>query len=111
MASEKVLHSVISEAGYDATKIITDANSPEIKERLRTLTKEAKDTGLCGVPSYRIFRRNIGQPDQAWRLNSEVIWGQDELAVVEDLISGWDGQSSITETGRSAQNQKSSTKL
>ena len=107
MASDTVLHSVIAEAGYDAKRIITEANSPEVKQQLRTLTKEAKDAGLCGVPSYRVFRRTIGQEDQAWRLAGELIWGQDELAVVEDLISGWDGKSSITD----AQPQKSGTKL
>ncbi|KAK5057870.1 hypothetical protein LTR84_011871 [Exophiala bonariae] len=111
VASEQVLHSVISEAGYDATKIISEANKPAIKEQLRALTKEAKDTGLCGVPSYRIFRRKIGQGDQAWSLSSEIIWGQDELAVVEDLISGWDGQSSIKDARKFAQSQRSSAKL
>lgn len=93
MASDSVLHSVIAEAGYDADSILAEANSPAIKQELRARTKEAKETGICGVPSYRVFRRRIGQGDQDWELASDVVWGQDEVAVVEDWIGGWDGKS------------------
>jgi 2-hydroxychromene-2-carboxylate isomerase len=96
MADEKVLHAMITEAGYDADRIVDKANSPDLKQELRSRTQEAKDTGICGVPSYRIFRRNIG--DRDWKLVSDIIWGQDELVVVEDIISGWDGRSSVQET-------------
>lgn len=97
MSSDKVLHSVIAEAGYDADDILAKANSADIKQDLRARTKEAKDTGICGVPSYRVFRRKIGQGDGDWRLVGDIIWGQDETAVVEDLISGWDGESCVVE--------------
>jgi 2-hydroxychromene-2-carboxylate isomerase len=98
MSSDEVLSSAIAEAGYDAKSIMAKANSPEIKQDLRARTKEAKDTGICGVPSYRIFRRRVGQQDQDWKLVSDIIWGQDESAVVEDLISGWDGHSRVVES-------------
>jgi 2-hydroxychromene-2-carboxylate isomerase len=111
MASDKILHSVIAEAGYDATSIIAQANSPETKEDLRARTKEAKDTGICGVPSYRVFRRRIGHEDQEWKSTSDIIWGQDETTVVEDLISGWDGQSIASEVGGPARPQNGSTRL
>lgn len=111
MSSDDVLHSVIAEAGYDANRIMAQANSPEIKQDLRARTKEAKDTGICGVPSYRVFRRKVGSGDNEWRLTSDIVWGQDETAVVEDLISGWDGQSSTSEAGEISQPRTGKTKL
>jgi 2-hydroxychromene-2-carboxylate isomerase len=87
------LHAVITEAGYDADRIVARANSPDLKQELRSRTQEAKDTGLCGVPSYRIFRRKIG--DGEWKLVSDIIWGQDESVVVEDIISGSNGLNTV----------------
>ena len=57
----------------------------------RARTKEAKDIGICGVPSYRVYRRKERQGDAEWKLFGDIVWGQDELAVVEDLIAGSDG--------------------
>lgn len=111
VASDSVLHSVIAEAGYNADSIMAKANSPETKQDLRDRTKEAVDTGICGVPSYRVFRRKLGQRDQDWKLASNIIWGQDETATVEDLISGWDGQSRTFELGGEGPPQKSSARL
>ena len=111
MSSDSVLHSVIAEAGYDAVSIIAKANSPEIKQDLRARTKEAKDTGICGVPSYRVFRRRIGNGDQDWKRAGDIIWGQDETVVVEDLISGWDEQSGVFEAGEDERPQKGSARL
>jgi 2-hydroxychromene-2-carboxylate isomerase len=92
MSSDDVLREVLAEAGYNADSIMKSANSAEIKQDLRARTKEAKDTGICGVPSYRIFRRQKGQGEADWKLVSDIIWGQDDIAAVEDLISGWDGK-------------------
>lgn len=111
MSSDTVLQSVITEAGFDTDGIMAKANSPEVKQDLRARTKEAKDTGICGVPSYRVFRRKIGQGEQDWRLVSDIIWGQDETVVVEDLISGWDGESSVVENGEAARSQSGLSKL
>jgi 2-hydroxychromene-2-carboxylate isomerase len=95
MSSDEVLADVIREAGYDAQDVLARANSPQYKNELRARTKEAKDTGLCGVPSYRVFRRQTGEG--GWKLAGDIVWGQDELAVVEDLIAGWDGRRSVKE--------------
>ncbi|ETN41601.1 uncharacterized protein HMPREF1541_03537 [Cyphellophora europaea CBS 101466] len=111
MASDKVLHSVIAEAGYDADSVLACANSAEVKQKLRDLTKEAKNIGLCGVPSYRVFRRTIGDDEQSWKLSSDTIWGQDEIAVVEDLISGWDGKSRAFEAGAQEESRRGNAKL
>ena len=111
VSSDRVLHSVIAEAGYDANSIMAKANSPEIKQDLRARTKEAKDTGICGVPSYRVFRRRIGHGDQDWKLASDITWGQDETVVVEDLISGWDGQGGVFEARGDERPRTGSAKL
>lgn len=91
MADDSVLKQVIIDAGYDGGKILAEANSSEIKADLRARTKEAKDTGVCGVPTYRIFRRRKGET--AWKQHGDLVWGQDELTTVEDYIAGWDGVS------------------
>ena len=98
MSSDEVLSSVITDAGYDANGILSRANSPQIKSDLRAKTKEAKDVGICGVPSYRVYRRKEEQGDAKWKLVGDIVWGQDELAVVEDLIAGWDADD-ITDAG------------
>jgi len=89
MSKDDVLKQVITEAGYDGDNIIAQANSPEVKADLRARTKDAKDASICGVPTYRVFRRKIG--DSNWKQHGDLVWGQDELATVEDLIAGWDG--------------------
>ncbi|RMZ81162.1 hypothetical protein DV737_g2699, partial [Chaetothyriales sp. CBS 132003] len=58
VGSERVLAQVLDEAGYDARAILDQANSPEVKSDLRARTEEAKERGLCGVPSYRVFHRH-----------------------------------------------------
>lgn len=91
MSSEEVVRNVINKAGFDGADILKRANSAEIKNRLRTLTQEAKDAGICGVPSYRVFRKTNATGE--WIQVGGIVWGQDELGVVEDLISGWDESS------------------
>lgn len=106
MSSDEALRQVIAETQFDATSIMERANSDETKKALRACTQEAKDVGLCGVPSYRVFRRATGESE--WKQVGDVVWGQDELAVVEDMIAGWDGDeaaavrsgSGITEQSR-----------
>ncbi|KXT11651.1 hypothetical protein AC579_7039 [Pseudocercospora musae] len=89
MSKDEVLSAVLSEAGHDAKSIVKKANSQKIKADLRARTQEAKDTGICGVPTYRVFRRKFRE--QEWKQTGDLVWGQDELNVVEDLIAGWDG--------------------
>ncbi|KAF2850279.1 thioredoxin-like protein [Plenodomus tracheiphilus IPT5] len=91
MADETVLRSVLDQAGYNGADLIARANAPAVKNTLRELTAEAKDLGICGVPTYRVLRQSE-QGD--WKLAGGLVWGQDELGVVEDLIAGWDAESS-----------------
>ena len=99
MGNDDLLSKVIDEAGFSGSEILARANDPKIKADLRTRTQEAKDTGICGVPSYRVFRRKTGDD---WKFDGDIVWGQDELAVVEDLIAGWDGQE-VADVGREAE--------
>ena len=94
MANDKVLTKFIDDAGFSGAEVMARANDQKIKTELRERTKEAKDTGICGVPSYRVFRRNVGAP--SWVQVGDVVWGQDLIADVEDYIAGWDGSSVAT---------------
>ena len=76
----------------DGKELLRKANSPEVKTKLREATAEAKALGLCGVPSYRVLRQN---GNGEWMLQGGIVWGQDELNVVEDLIAGWDSEKSV----------------
>ncbi|KAK5113695.1 hypothetical protein LTR62_003322 [Meristemomyces frigidus] len=87
MSSDDVLQQVITAAGFDGRAILSLANSDRYKKALRSLTQEAKQIGLCGVPSYRVFTRSSSD-DGPWIQVGDLVWGQDELAVVEDLIAG-----------------------
>lgn len=87
VADEAVLVDVLDRAGFAGRDLIVKASSPAIKEKLRQLTAEAKEVGICGVPSYRVFNQTS---KGSWENTSGIVWGQDELNVVEDLIAGWD---------------------
>ena len=91
MANDEVLQKVIDTAGYSGADVLAKANSADIKSDLRSRTKEAKDTGINGVPSYRVFRRTIGKG--SWVQQGDIVWGQDLINDVEDYIAGWDGNS------------------
>lgn len=92
MAKDDVLVKVLNQSGYNGAELLQKANAPEVKSKLRQTTAEAKALGLCGVPSYRVLRQNS---EGKWVLQGGIVWGQDELNVVEDLIAGWDAENSV----------------
>jgi 2-hydroxychromene-2-carboxylate isomerase len=92
VADDSVLTSILNDAGYNGPSLLRQANTPLIKTKLRELTAEAKEVGICGVPSFRVFREN---GSGASELVGGIVWGQDELNVVEDLIAGWDMESKV----------------
>lgn len=94
MGNDEVLRKVIDEAGCSGSDILTRANEQKVKTELRERTKEAKDTGINGVPSYRIFRRTTGEG--SWNQHGDIVWGQDLIGDVEDYIAGWDGSSTAS---------------
>jgi 2-hydroxychromene-2-carboxylate isomerase len=88
VSDEMVLARLLDEAGYDSKSLLQRASADHIKDGLRTITNEAFHLGICGVPTYRLFEKADGE----WKLcglEGGLIWGQDELGVVEDLIAGW----------------------
>jgi 2-hydroxychromene-2-carboxylate isomerase len=91
ISDDAVLSEVLDKAGYNGAELIKQANTPAIKAKLRKATGEAKAAGICGVPSYRVFR-DTG--NGTWNNVGGIVWGQDEINVVEDLIAGWDDQKS-----------------
>ncbi|CAA9959086.1 DSBA multi-domain protein [Pyrenophora teres f. maculata] len=99
VSDDAVLCSVLDQAGYNGTELIARANGAEPKAKLRALTAEAKHVGLCGVPTYQVFRKTGGGE---WQAVGGVVWGQDEINVVEDLIAGWDPErdGDIAEVGK-----------
>ncbi|KAI8634543.1 protein disulfide [Xylariaceae sp. FL1651] len=87
VSDEGALKQVLAEAGYDGEQLLAKARLPATKEALFANTQAAKEAGFCGVPTYRVFHRG---PKDTWAQMGSFVWGQDELAVVEDLIAGWD---------------------
>lgn len=91
VADDAVLADVLNKAGFNGAELIKKANTQEIKTQLREATAEAKAVGICGVPSYRVFRED---GNGGWKNVGGIVWGQDETNVVEDLIAGWDDETS-----------------
>lgn len=85
MSDTNVLASVLVEAGFNADNLLKKASEKNVKDQLRRNTEEAAKLGLCGVPSYRVLEMKGGE----WAPAGGLVWGQDELGVVEDLIAGW----------------------
>jgi 2-hydroxychromene-2-carboxylate isomerase len=76
---------VLNSAGLNAADLIEKASTQAIKDQLRVNTEEAKKLGLCGVPTYRVLEKEGNE----WMPAGGLVWGQDELGVVMDLIAGW----------------------
>ncbi|OAG11287.1 thioredoxin-like protein [Paraphaeosphaeria sporulosa] len=89
VADDSVLVEVLTKGGFDGAGLLKKANAPDIKQKLRDSTAEAKNLGICGVPTYRVFRQNL---NREWEHVGGLVWGQDESNVVEDLIAGWSGE-------------------
>ncbi|KAK5946489.1 hypothetical protein PMZ80_000632 [Knufia obscura] len=92
VSDESVLSEVLDKGGYNGADLLSKANSSEVKAKLREATAEAKSLGICGVPTYRVLRQN-GNGD--WVHDGNIVWGQDETNVLQDLIAGWDAEASV----------------
>jgi 2-hydroxychromene-2-carboxylate isomerase len=91
VSDESVLQDTLTKGGYNGADLIAKAKVPAIKAKLRELTAEAKSLGICGVPTYRVLRDD---GSGGWKNVGGLVWGQDETNIVEDLIAGWDPESS-----------------
>jgi len=85
IGDETVLVKVLSEAGFDAKSLIERAQSTVVKEQLTSNTLMASNSGVIGVPSYIV--------------DDELVWGQDRINVVQDLLCGWQVPLSTTAFG------------
>jgi 2-hydroxychromene-2-carboxylate isomerase len=95
MSAESVLTDVLSCAGHNAPEILKAASTPRVKEILRANNNEAVKLGICGVPTYRVSEKT-GTGWAVSGVGSGIVWGQDELAVVQDLIAGWKEECQVT---------------
>lgn len=85
----KIIFQVLTEllgSGLEAESIMkATKENGTIKDQLFANTTRALKVGVCGVPSFQVD-------------DGDVIFGQDRLNVVEDLLNGWKDESSASDT-------------
>lgn len=90
----ETVSAALDRAGFDGPSLVAKAEAPEIKDALRRATDEAIAAGVFGAPAFLVtIRDEPARPDAA-----ELFWGQDRLALVEDLLSGA-RSSAVADTG------------
>eukprot|EP00897_Mesotaenium_endlicherianum_P007807 jgi/Mesen1/7054/ME000369S06378 len=102
---------VLLESGFDADGILHKASSQRVKDELRQNTATAVELGICGAPTFRVL-----DPEGC---HVALVWGQDRLNVVLDLLCGWRPQvlngandfSGSVQTGLVAQHSSHMAKL
>ena len=68
------LSAVLAQSGFAADALRAAAATPEVKHRLRSVTQEAIDTGVFGVPTFRV--------------HGELFWGADRVDTVVWALKG-----------------------
>lgn len=76
IAEKSVITSILNKNNYPIDKLLEYTTLQEIKQELIQNTKLAIDVGCCGVPSFQVD-------------NLPIIWGQDRLNILEDILCGW----------------------
>lgn len=71
-----VIGALLTHAGLDAQAIAVEAQSPEVKQRLRSAGEDAIEAGVFGVPSMKV--------------DDQVFWGYDDLRYLEMYLQGRD---------------------
>jgi 2-hydroxychromene-2-carboxylate isomerase len=74
-----VLRAVLSEAEFDADRLLAGAKDPVIKDQLRRNTMRAENAGVCGAPTFQVDSQGL-------------YWGQDRVDMVGRVLGGWDPQ-------------------
>lgn len=82
IADRTVLSELLNEWNYPSETLFTLAESSEIKQILIDNTQFAENSGCCGVPSFKVD-------------DNSIIWGQDQLNIVQDLVCGWNMDNTI----------------
>ncbi len=82
ITSDRVIAAALQHLGADeVSRAIASADSPAIKDELRTRTEEAISLGIFGAPGW-VLRRPAREP--------LLLWGQDRMPWVEAALAGWD---------------------
>lgn len=74
VADPASLSTVLAGSGFDADAIRAAAATPEVKQHLRSVTQQAIDAGVFGVPTFR--------------LQDELFWGADRVDTVVWALNG-----------------------
>ena len=77
LGDPQVLHTVVSQNGYDAAALLVETQNDQVKAILRANTQEAEDRGAFGAPSYLLQR-----PNEA----PQLFWGQDRLRLLCEAL-------------------------
>lgn len=82
VGDEEVLKNALNSAGWDGNELVESAKTSQFaKEKLRENTERAHKLGVCGVPTFQVD-------------DGEIIWGQDRIDTVLDLLAGWNPEHS-----------------
>ncbi|HUO91617.1 MAG TPA: 2-hydroxychromene-2-carboxylate isomerase [Rhizomicrobium sp.] len=73
MDDPAVIHAALAESGFDADRLMAQAETPEVKSRLLRNTSESVERGVFGSPSFFV--------------GSELFFGKDRLRDVEEEIA------------------------
>jgi 2-hydroxychromene-2-carboxylate isomerase len=76
ISKESVLLEILQHLGLNGHELIEAAKTNEIKQVLKANTNSALESGLCGLPTFQVDE-------------GPLIWGQDRLNIVEDMLCGW----------------------
>ncbi|KAJ3327229.1 hypothetical protein HDU93_002073, partial [Gonapodya sp. JEL0774] len=88
ISNADVLSSVLVSAGY-SPELVHAADSAVARDALKANTTRAVVAGVCGFPTYQIDNR-------------ELIWGQDKIDVVSDILLGWNPEPTRVDFSQSA---------
>jgi 2-hydroxychromene-2-carboxylate isomerase len=72
IADAAVLAGLLRDVGQDAEALLAQAGSPEVKERFKLRTEEAKAAGIFGAPDFRV--------------GGELFFGHDRM---DDALAWW----------------------
>lgn len=74
IADPAILEALAEEVGLDGVALLARTTASDLKQKLFEQTRQAKEAGVFGVPTFLID-------------GEELIWGQDRLALVEWCLS------------------------
>uniref|UniRef100_A0A1D1YP08 2-hydroxychromene-2-carboxylate isomerase n=1 Tax=Anthurium amnicola TaxID=1678845 RepID=A0A1D1YP08_9ARAE len=85
-ASNEILIETLNKSGFDGNALFQAAqqNTNNVKDKLRENNEQAIKLGIFGAPMFQVD-------------DGELIWGQDSINIVLDLLNGWTWQDKYIE--------------